>query len=238
MTDLKAALRELVIANRVLAHEGVLDGFGHVSIRHPDDAGRYFMACSRSPELVMLDDLIEFRLDGEPIDARGRAMYVERAIHGAVYEARPDAMAVCHNHAPSVIPFSVTGARLRPLIHVAGLIGAEIPVWDIAAESGDTDLLVRTLEQGRSLARALGQRRVALMRGHGSVVAGATLPEAVMASIYLEFNGRLQLGAQQLGEIRFLSAREAALCTETMLSPVAVNRAWQYWRARAGFSGI
>ena len=106
MTDLSAALRDLVIANRVLAHEGVLDGFGHVSIRHPDDAGRYFLACFRSPELVTLDDLIEFRLGGEPIDAHGRAMYVERAIHGAVYEARPDVMAVCHNHAPSVIPFS------------------------------------------------------------------------------------------------------------------------------------
>lgn len=238
MTDVSARLRDLVIANRVLARENVLDAFGHVSIRHPDNPERYFMSCSRSPELVSVDDLVEFTLDGEPIDARGRALYVERAIHGAAYHARPDVMAVCHNHAQSVVPFSVTGTRLRPVIHVAGVIGPEVPVWDIADEFGDTDMLVRTMEQGRSLAGTLGRGRVALMRGHGSVVAGATLPETVMTSVYLDLNGRLQLQAARLGEIRFLTPGEAALCAQMQLSTVATDRAWQYWRARAGFAGI
>src|SRR5215213_9886682 len=164
-------LRDLVIANRIVAHEGVVDPFGHVSIRCPDEPGHYVISRSLGPELVTEADLQRFTLTGEQVGANPLAAYSERSIHGAVYEARPDVMAVCHNHAPSVIPFSVTGVPLRPIIHVAASIGAELPVWDIADDFGETDMLVRTMAQARSLAQTLGPRAVALMRGHGSVVA-------------------------------------------------------------------
>ena len=165
-------LRDLVLAKRILANERVLDAFGHVSIRHPDDPERFIISRSLGPELVTEDDLQVFALDGRQVGGNPQLPYSERFIHGAVYEARPDVLAVCHNHAPSVIPFSVTGVPVRPIFHVAASIGAEIPVWDIAAQFGETDMLVRTIEQGRSLAQALGSRRVALMRGHGSVGGG------------------------------------------------------------------
>src|SRR4051812_28549878 len=165
-------LRDLVLANRILAHEGVMDAFGHVSVRHPDDPGRFIISRSLGPELVTEADLQLFALNGEQVGGDPRSPYAERFIHGAVYGARPDVQAVCHNHAPSVIPFSVTGVPLRPIFHVAASIGPEIPVWDIAAQFGETDMLVRTVEQGRSLAEALGARRGALVRGDGSVVAG------------------------------------------------------------------
>ena len=237
--DLRALLTDLVIASRVLAHEEVLDGFGHVSVRHPHDPQRYFLPRSRSPELVTIDDLIEFRLDGEPVAPTTRGMFVERAIHGAIYEQRPDVHAICHNHAESVIPFSVTGEPLRPLMHIAALIGERVPVWDIADSFGDdTDLLVRNLEHGRSLARTLGNGRVALMRGHGSVVAAASLPDVAITSIYLHHNASMQLAASRLGPIRFLGPGEVARAAAAHENPNIVGRAWEYWRARAGFSGI
>src|SRR5687767_13808744 len=150
-------LRDLVLSNRILANEGVVDAFGHPSIRHPDDPTRFIISRSLGPELVTEDDLQVFTLDGEQVGGNPDRAYLERVIHGAVYEARPEVMAVCHNHAHSVIPFSVTVVPLRPIAHLAAPIGAEIPVWDIADEFGDTDMLVRTMEQGRSLARALGE---------------------------------------------------------------------------------
>src|SRR3954462_1279271 len=100
-------LRDLVIANRILANEGVVDAFGHVSIRSPDNPNRYFMSRSRAPELITADDLMEFTLDGEATDLQGRTPYGERMIHGAVYETRPEVNAVVHNHAYEVIPFGV-----------------------------------------------------------------------------------------------------------------------------------
>lgn len=235
---LKSVLTDVVIANRILAHEGILDGFGHVSVRHPEDPGRYFLPRSRSPELVTLEDLIEYTLDGAPVEDGGRPMYIERAIHGAIYEQRPDVRAICHNHADAVIPFSVTGTPLRPLMHIAALIGERVPVWDIAGEWEGTDLLVRTLEQGRSLARTLGSGRVALMRGHGSVVAAATLPDVTITAIYLARNAAYQLAASRLGEPTFLAPSEVASAIETHSRPNVVERAWEYWRARAGFGGI
>jgi len=159
--DVDQALQQLVIGNRILAREGVLDGFGHLSVRHPDNPERYFMACSRGPELVRREDLIEFTLQGEPLNQNGRAMYAERAIHGAIYAARPDVNAVCHNHSPSTIPFGISGTALKPVMHMAALIGADVPVWDIRDDFGDTNLLVREWAQGQSLARTLGDRRVA-----------------------------------------------------------------------------
>ena len=234
VSELSSLLRDLVVANRVLARHDVLDAFGHVSIRHPDNPARYFMARSRSPELVSPDDLLEYELNGDPVAPAPGQQYVERAIHGAVYEARPDVMVVCHNHAEPLLPFGVTKAKLRPMTHVAGTMGYDIPVWDIAPQWGDTDLLVRTMEQGRSLAASLGPRRVALMRGHGCVVASASIPEVVMTCIYLHRDARLQLQAAVLGEVQYLTEGEAQASAAMMFSPVALERAWEYWASRSG----
>jgi len=158
-------LEDLVIANRILAREGVVDGFGHISMRHPERPDRFFMSSSRSPELVSLDDIMEFDLDCNPIDQRGRTMYGERPIHGAIYRCRRDVCSVVHNHAHEVIPYSVTKVPMRQVIHTAGGMGRQVPVWDIRDEFGDTDLLVRNLEQGLSLAKTLGDNAAALSAG-------------------------------------------------------------------------
>jgi ribulose-5-phosphate 4-epimerase/fuculose-1-phosphate aldolase len=234
-------LQELVIANRILAREGVVDGFGHVTVRNPDNPERYFMSCSRGPELVRREDLVEFTLQGEPLNQNGRALYAERAIHGAIYAARPDVNAVCHNHSPSTIPFGISGTPLRPVMHMAALIGSDVPVWDIRDDFGDTNLLVREWAQGQSLARTLGSRRVALMRGHGSVVAGASLKETVMASVYLEVDAKLQMQAHALNpNLNTLTPGEVGLCSEMVLGIgyPTMDRAWEYWCSRAGFAGI
>ena len=227
-------LRELVAANRILAREGVLDAFGHVSIRHPEQPDRYCIARSLGPALVTEDDLQLFTLVGEQIGGSPLPPYTERAIHGAIYEARPDVQAICHNHSPSVIPFSVTATPLQPIFHMAALLGGAVPRWDIADEFGDTDMLVRTVAQGRSLARALGARRVVLMRGHGSAVAGATLREVVMACVYLEQNARLQAQALAFGDVRYLSAGETDRMGAMLADPLGSERAWHVWRERAG----
>ena len=160
MEALLRAMQELVVANRILATEGVCDAFGHASVRHPDNSDRYIMARSRSPGVITIDDLMEYTLDGEPIDQRDRAMYAERHIHGGVYEKRPDALAVIHNHSSAIIPFGVTGVALRPILHMGSVAGGDIPTWDIHDKFGDTHLLVTNMDQGRDLATCLGDRRV------------------------------------------------------------------------------
>lgn len=231
-----ATLRDLVIANRILAREGVLDGFGHVSVRHPSDAQRYVMSRSRSPELVTRDDLVQFTLDDEAIDAGGRAVYAERFIHGCIYRARSDVHAICHNHSHAVIPYGVAGQSIRPILHMASVIGDEVPVWDIAQQFGDTDLLVTDAAKGDSLARCLGTKRAALMRGHGAVVAASNLREAVFVAIYLQLNAELLLRARVLGDgsLRYLTPGEIRLASQTLLQPLSQDRAWEYWSARAG----
>jgi HCOMODA/2-hydroxy-3-carboxy-muconic semialdehyde decarboxylase len=223
-----------VIANRILAREGVLDAFGHVSVRHPREPGHYLIARSLGPELVTEDDLQRFTLAGEQVDGSSLPAYSERAIHGAIYEARPDVLAICHNHAPSVIPFGVTGMRLRPVFHMAAALGTDVPTWDPRPDFGDTDMLVRTLEQGRSLARTLGPRRVALMRGHGAVVAGRDLREIVLTAVYMEHNARLQLQAASLpGDVNYLSDGEIQRIERGWLGDEVIReRAWNTWRQR------
>ena len=230
------AIHELVIANRILAHEGVLDAFGHISIRHRERPDRYWMARSRSPELVEAGDIMEFDLDSNPVDQHGRVMYGERPIHGCIYAARPEVMAVCHNHAHSLVPFGVTGAVIKPIWHMAAGIGSEIPIWDIREQFGDTNLLVTTNDQGRSLARSLGQRRVCLMRGHGGVVAAHDLRATVFIAIYLMVNAALLKDARAMGEVKVLSDGEIKLANELLLTPLAQDRAWEYWCRRAGFA--
>jgi HCOMODA/2-hydroxy-3-carboxy-muconic semialdehyde decarboxylase len=239
MTDLDRLRYELAVANRILAREGVVDAFGHVSVRHPEHPDRYILSYSRSPEIVGRADLIEHTLEGQPVDdGEGRPLYVERPIHGAIYEARPDVTAVVHNHSHAVIPFGVTGTPLRPILHVAGGIGAAIPVWDIHDRFGDTNLLVTTMEQGRSLAGALDEGKVALMRGHGCVVAAGSLGQAVMTAIYLQVNAALLLASLQLGEVTQLSAGEVAACAEMAALPLVAERTWEYWKARADLEGV
>lgn len=238
MSELTSNLRDLVIANRILAHEGVVDAFGHVSFRHPDDPGHYFLSRSRAPELVTLDDIMEFTLEGDPIDQQGHPMYAERPIHGALYEARPNVQAVVHNHSLTVIPFGVTDTPIRPLFHLAAVIGVQVPVWDIRDRFGETNMLVVTMDQGRDLAETVGSGRVALMRGHGCVVAGGSVKEAVMASIYLQVNAQLLSESLRLGDVNYLSPGEVEQMSETQLRPLSTDRAWEYWMMRAEIEGI
>jgi ribulose-5-phosphate 4-epimerase/fuculose-1-phosphate aldolase len=233
------ALRDLAVANRILAHEGVVDAFGHVSIRHPERPDRFFMARSRAPELVVVADLMEFALDGTPVDLRGRTPYSERFIHGAIYEKRPDVTSVIHNHSHEIIPYGITPVKLRPVLHVGAAIGEEVPVWDIRKKFGDTNMLVTNMDQGRDLAATLGNNRVALMRGHGCAVAGRTLRETVFTAVYLQVNAKLQTQALNLsGDVQYLSPGELAKTKEMVSQPIGLDRAWEYWTMRADRTGI
>ncbi len=237
MTRVDEARRQVAVANRILAREDVVDAYGHVSSRHPDDPERFLLARSVSPALVTPADIMEFDLDCNPIDD-DRRPYGERSIHGAAYQTRPDVNAVVHNHSHAVIPFGVTNTPIRPLVHVGSGIGPEVPVWDIADNFGDTNMLVLTMEQGRDLAKCLGAGRVALMRGHGCVVVGPNLKEAVMVSIYLQVNAQLQMAAMRMGEVKYLSPEEERLYQEIQFSPLSMDRAWEYFEERADLSGI
>ena len=227
-------LRRLVAANHILAHESVVDAFGHVSVRDPQNPMRYVLARSRSPELIELADLMRFELDGTPVDERGRTPYGERMIHGAIYEARPDVGSVVHLHSYAVLPFTISSVPLKPMVHTAGLLGAEIPVWDIRSEFGDTDMLVRNMAEGRSLAKTLGNNACVLLRGHGAAVAARNVKEAVLTAYYLQVDAQVQLQALALGTPKALSTAEIAATTATQLSPLALDRAWEYFCARAG----
>ena len=230
--------RRLVAANRILAHEEIVDAFGHVSVRDPENARRYVMARSRSPELVEYADLIRFEQDGRSLDPGNRTPYGERMIHGAIYETRSDVNAVVHNHAYPLLPFGITGRALEPMVHTASVIGSEVPIWDIAARFDETDMLVRSMEQGRDLAATLGGNSCVLMRGHGAVVAANSLKEAVMTAIYLKVNAEVQLQAMAIGTPRGLSDREVELSRATQFSPLALDRAWEYFCLRAGVDPI
>ena len=237
MANRQSLIADLVTANRILANEGVVDGFGHVSLRDPEDAGRYLISVSRSPELVDEADIVTLSLDGAPAGpsaADTRPLYLERPIHGTIYAARADVGCIVHNHSLSVIPFGVTGAPLRSVFHMASGIGNTVPVWDIRDRFGDTNMLVTTMEQGEDLARTLGRHSVALMRGHGCVVVGEGLRDTVMKAIYLEINAALLLAARPLGDIRFLSPGEIARSWATNTGANPLKRAWDYWAARAG----
>ena len=231
---LEKALRDVVIANRILAHEGVVDAYGHVSVRHPLDPTRYLLSRSRAPELVERGDIVEFDLEGKSVGGDTRAPYLERFIHGAIYEARPDVQAVVHAHAEAVLPFTISATPLRPVVHMASFIGARIPVWDIRDNFGDTNLLVVNMAQGRDLTRGLGGERVALMRGHGFVAAGRSLPEAVRIGVYMPVNARVLLDALRLGEVTALSRGEIEAHASMKPDDPAMWRAWEYWAVRAG----
>jgi HCOMODA/2-hydroxy-3-carboxy-muconic semialdehyde decarboxylase len=239
MAGLDRVLDDLVIANRILAHENVVDAYGHVSVRHPDNARRYLLARSLSPHRVTREDIMQFDLEGNAVDGDGRQPYLERFIHGAVYEARPDALAVVHAHAEDVLPFCISDAPLRPVIHSGSFMGAEVPVWDIRDRFGDTNLLVTSMPQGRDLALRLGNRSVTLMRGHGFVAAARSLIEVVRMSVYVPRNARVQMAAMQLGAVKALSPGEIA-ARNAGYGPHSPEtwRAWEYWATRAGCEGL
>ena len=233
--ELDDALNELVIANRILANENVVDAYGHVSIRHPRKPDRFFMAhMLATPEMVERSDIVEFGLDGEAV-SDGRTPSVERFIHGGIYEARPDVVAVVHAHAEDTLPFGITDVPLRPVIHSGSFIGRHVPVWDIADNFGDTDLLVSNTAHGRDLARWLGPNNVVLMRGHGFAAAAQSLIDVVRLSVYLPRNARVQLAATQLGKFKPLSDGEIG-ARAARYKPYSKQtwRAWQYWAKRAG----
>jgi ribulose-5-phosphate 4-epimerase/fuculose-1-phosphate aldolase len=231
--DLSDARHQVALANRMLANEGVLDAFGHVSIRHPSDPGRYLLSRSRSPALIEAEDILEFTLDSEPVEPPTAQLYAERVIHGCIYQARPDVMAVCHHHAPPVMPFCITGAPLIPVIHVAAIMGDSVPFWDQRDDFGDSNLLVVKPEEGRSLARALGAHSAVLMRRHGATVVGRNVRELVFRSIAMCQNAEYQMRALALGSFGPLTPGETRLSAAINLSPGPLARAWDYWTARA-----
>jgi ribulose-5-phosphate 4-epimerase/fuculose-1-phosphate aldolase len=231
-SKLDAIKEEIVTANRILAHEGVVDSFGHVSARHPDNPKHFLLSRARAPERIEADDIMEFTLDGTPVNPGDKAPYLERFIHGGVYEARPDVNSVVHNHSPSVIPFGITTKKLKPLLHMCANIGHDVPTWDSHDKFGDTALLVENVEMGRDLARAFGAGRTILMRGHGATVAAGTVRHAVFISIYLEVNAKLQMQAMAMGDIKFLTPGEVDKVI-ARTGPYTINRAWENWCRRA-----
>ena len=224
---------ELALASRMLANESVLDAFGHVSLRHPNDPERYLLPRSRSPQLIEPSDVLEFTLDSEPVKPATGKLFAERVIHGCIYQARPDVMAVCHHHASAVMPFCISGIPLIPVIHVAAIMGATVPFWDQRDDFGDTSLLVVKPEEGRSLARALGPHYAVLMRRHGATVVGADVRELVFRSIAMCQNAESQMRALAMGNLSTLTPGETKLAAASNLSPNPLARTWEYWTARA-----
>tara|TARA_R110002126_G_scaffold176641_2_gene325481 strand:+ start:58012 stop:58737 length:726 start_codon:yes stop_codon:yes gene_type:complete len=237
-TLLDHSIQQLVLANRVLANENVIDGFGHVSVRHPTNPDRFLLSRSRSPEVVTRDDIMEFELDGTLVSDDPRRPYAERFIHGTIYMARPDVNSVSHHHAHAVIPFSMTDVPLRPAFHMGSVMGAHVPVWDSQPEFGDTNMIVDSLDMGHSLARTLGDGRTALLRGHGAICAAFDLRAICMVSIYMKDNAELVLNTLPLGQPKYLSKGEIEKASNMLLSDMPLSRAWDYWTARAGFPGI
>ena len=223
---------KLVHANRILYDQGVVDGLGHASVRHDSQPDVFLLSCNRAPGLVRRRDITCYDLDGDAVSANAERPYLERFIHGEIYRARPDVAAVVHSHSPSVIPFAVTGHRLRPVFHMSGFLGGGSAHFEIRDAGGDTDMLIRSPRLGRALADSLGDCTCVLMRGHGSTVVGASLEQAVFRAVYAEVNARLQLQAHALGDITFLNEREARLASDT--NDGQIPRSWDLWVRRLG----
>jgi len=233
MPDPLAEVRqELAIANRVLANEGVVDAFGHVSVRHPDNPGRYLISRYGAAELMQPSDILELTLDSKPVEPTSARLFSELVIHGCIYQARPDVHSVCHHHAVSVLPYCITGVELVPVMHLGAALGGKVPFWDSRDEFGDTPLVVTKPEEGRSLARALGTQWMVLLRRHGATVAGRSLRECVFRSIYTCRNAELQSRAMAMGSVSTLSPGEAEMCSSHSLTPRTLGRAWEYWTFR------
>jgi ribulose-5-phosphate 4-epimerase/fuculose-1-phosphate aldolase len=230
---------QLALANRIVAYEGVLDGFGHISVRHPEKPDHYLLSRSRSPELVEPGDILELDADSEVVTPGDILPYGECVIHGEIFRARPDVMAIVHHHSPAILPFCLTDLKLVPIMGLGSVMGEEVPSWDSADEFGDTPMVLTTIEHGASLARALGPHAMVLMRRHGATVVGASLKEVVFRSIMTHRNAELLLRALTVGngKVTPLSAGEAKLAHDYSLQARPLGRAWEYWVTRLTKAG-
>lgn len=235
--SLTEARLELALANRIVANEGVIDAFGHVSMRHPRDPNRYLLSRSRAPELVTPDDFIEYDLDSRPARDPGVGQYSERVIHGEIYKARPEVMAVCHHHSPAFMPLLATGTDYIPVYHLGAVGGIRPPFWDQQDEFGDTNMLVIKPEEGASLARALGRHWIVLMKRHGVTVAGTSVRDCVFRSVYSARNAEYQVSAMAVGNPGSLSHGETELAGQISSKTTGLTRAWEYWSMRVAKAG-
>lgn len=227
-----ALVHKLVAANRILYDQRVVDAMGHVSVRLTPSAPAFLLSCSRAPALVVATDIVCYGLDGNALAATDKRGYLERFIHGEIYRARPDVMAVVHSHSPGVIPFGITGQRLRPVYHMAGFLGSGSALFDIREEAGNTDLLISNPALGRALAAALANHSCVLMRGHGSTTVGSSIEQVVFRAIYAENNAKLQAQALGMGEVVYLNEEEARLAAASNDSQI--GRSWDLWLGRVG----
>jgi len=236
--QLTEARAELSLANRIVANEGIIDAFGHVSMRHPEHPDRYLLSRSRAPELVTPDDFIEYDLNSQPLRDPGVGQYSERVIHGEIYKARPEVMSVCHHHCPAFMPLLITGADYMPVFHLGAGAGIKPPYWDQHDEFGDTNMLVVKPEEGASLARALGQNWMVLMRRHGVTVAGTSVRDCVFRSVFSARNADFQVRAMMIGgPIASLSAGETQLAGQITGKTTGLTRSWEYWSMRVAKAG-
>jgi ribulose-5-phosphate 4-epimerase/fuculose-1-phosphate aldolase len=235
---LKDARAELALANRMVANEGVIDAFGHVSMRHPDDPNRYLLSRSRAPELVTPEDLIEYHIDSTPVRDPQVGQYSERVIHGEIYKARPDVMSVCHHHCPAFMPLLATGTDYVPIFHLGAVGGIKPPYWDQHDEFGDTNMLVVKPEEGASLARALGRHGIVLMKRHGVTVVGTSVKDCVFRSVFSARNAEYQVRALTIGgNVASLTPGEAELAGQISRKTTGLMRSWEYWSMRVAKSG-
>jgi ribulose-5-phosphate 4-epimerase/fuculose-1-phosphate aldolase len=225
-------IEDLVDANHILYAQKVLDGYGHVSARHDTNPDRFWLSRSLAPGLVTANDIMEFDLDGNAVEGPGRAPYAERFIHSEIYRRRPDVKSVVHSHSPAVIPFGVTPVPMRPIFHMSGFIGMDLPVFEIRDTAGATDMLVSNPSLGAALAGSLKNGPAALMRGHGSIAVGSSIAQAVYRAVYLEVNARLQADAMKIGNVNFLTAEEAVLTAAS--NDKHFLRAWELWKHELG----
>ncbi len=226
-------IADLAAASRILANQGVVDGFGHVSMRHPHNPNRYLMSRSKAPALVTPEDIIEYDLESVPVNANGRGSFLERFIHSEIYKARPDVCSVVHSHSPSVVPFGLVRIKMQAMFHNAAFLAKEPAVFDISEKFGATDMLVGDTDKGQALAQVMGPKDVVMMRAHGSVACGPTLQTAVFRAVYTEVNARIQHMAQALAQglpLQALSEEEGALADA--VNQNAGMRAWDLWRAQ------
>src|SRR5471032_3266050 len=238
VNKLADARAELALANRIVAHEGVIDAFGHVSMRHPDNPGRYFLSRSRAPELVTPEDFIEYDLESQPLHDPGIGQYSERVIHGEIYKARPEVMSVCHHHCPAFMPLIATGADYVPIFHLGAVGGVKPPYWDQHDEFGDTNMLVVKPEDGASLARALGRNWMVLMKRHGVTVAGTSVRDCVFRCVFSARNAEYQVRAMTIGNnVASLTPGEAHLAGSISSKTTGLTRSWEYWSMRVAKSG-
>jgi ribulose-5-phosphate 4-epimerase/fuculose-1-phosphate aldolase len=224
-------IEELVTANRIIFDQKVVDGFGHISVRHDKDATKYLMARNIAPGLVTAADIVTFDLDSNPVADASSRYYSERFIHGEIYKVRPEIVAVIHCHAPQLIPFGATKVPLRPIFHMSGFLGTGVPIFEIREAGGMTDMLVRTPQLGKALAVSLGDKPIVLMRGHGATMVGVSIKQVVYRAIYAAVNAGLQMDATRLGEVMFLDPQEAMKAAE--LNDRVLDRPWALWKRQA-----